>query len=104
MPAGWALTHETRTHYFYLVQILFGCALVAVLFLTRRRTDSGFKVRESERLKSHVYSRFPGPVDLDAAKAHAGARKSARAKGPALLLDGISIDGPAHEILGVKSD
>jgi DnaJ-class molecular chaperone len=40
---------------------------------------------------------------VTAAQTHANAQKQkSRKKGPPLLLSGISLDGPAHEILGVK--
>lgn len=93
--------------YFYLGQILLGSLLLAGLLFTRRNKQaSGFKLREADRLKDHIFSRFPGPVDLNAAKEHARAQRgrNARPKKPTLLLGGISIDGPAHEVLGVKVD
>jgi hypothetical protein len=104
MPAGLA-SHPDGINLFYLVQVVVGSLLVVAL-IYRKRPTSGFKLREADRLKDHVFSRFPGPVDADAVKAHAraqaqGARKK---RGPALQLPGISIDGPAHRILGVREN
>jgi hypothetical protein len=98
MPAGLASNPEGLKSIFYLGQVFLGSLLVVGLVFSRRKPSS-FKLRESDRLKDHVFSRFPGPVDEQARKAHAKKRKV-----PPLLLSGISIDGPAHRILGVRED
>jgi DnaJ-domain-containing protein 1 len=94
------MNHEEVTFAFHMAQMGVGTLLVAGLLWTRRQRPSAFKLREADRLKEHVFPRFPSlVVEPDRPRPQPRQRKA-----EPLKLGGISIAGEAHEILGVKTD
>jgi hypothetical protein len=71
----------------FIVLIILG----GIYFLTRKKEESGFKVREADVKK---IGKSSGPDLLGQAKV--------KKKEAPLQLSGIRIDGAAHEILGVS--
>ena len=74
-------------HHFDAVQIGVAAAfvLMAFVFFGPRSPESGFKVREADRLKN-------SPPNSEAAPGQAGP----------LRLEGIRLDGAPHEVLGIS--
>jgi DnaJ-domain-containing protein 1 len=91
--------------YFYLGQIVLGALLVAGLFWGRRRNpETGFRLREAERLKNATFARFPAPIEPETPLRKAAREARNRRKDPPLQLEGISLDGAPHQILGVAAN
>jgi hypothetical protein len=78
----------------YIAQIALGVAFAFVLFRLRSSDKSGFAVREADLKKSSGKGTHPKPKGPDLASARI------ERKAP-LALEGIRIDGPPHEVLGV---
>ena len=75
---------------YYLIQIAVGALfLFLAWFFLRPRSESGFKLREADRLNR------PKGKDNDLAQARMKRQES-------LSLPGIRIDGEPHEILGIS--
>ncbi len=74
---------EKLRSWVYLIQAGFGGAIIlALIWLRQREAPSGFKVREADSKADH--------------------KRSASIPAEVLRLEGISIQGQPHEILGVK--
>lgn len=76
-----------------LIILAFFVLIVAWVMTRPRRSDSRFKVRESDKYKNHKRTLIKKDDPLS---------EAAIKKTTPLLLTGIRIDGDAHEILGVK--
>jgi DnaJ-class molecular chaperone len=77
---------------FFSLQVFIVAVIVAgIYFLTRKRDESGFKVREADVKKA---GKAKGPDLLGGA--------TIKKKEAPLRLEGIRIDGAPHEVLGIS--
>lgn len=88
------LAHWIRTHFLQLqIGVGFFLLLVGWVFFRPKRPESGFRVREADLRKEEKPSGPRGPDRL----------AQARIQRP-LQLSGIRLQGPPHEVLGVRVD
>jgi hypothetical protein len=84
---------------FFYIQVGFAVAvLLMIYFMSRRKDESGFRVREADKKKPVTPSKL-GQIKHDDSLANAKMKRN-----EPLKLSGIRIDGEPHEILGVPRD